>query len=153
VKTSIGSLAAALALVLAVSSTAAAATPAVMYAQFLNREQGAAEKVLTLVDNFMVDANAENSSGAAVHARQIVALAGREIAWLNSHQPARCYKNAWTYMRKGWTEFKKALQAANRWLIAYPYGSDADLATLTTYSNMGRASLVKADYYMVLTHC
>jgi len=129
VKRFLGSFTAALALVLAVSSTAVAASPAAMYSQFLN------------------------ASAAAVHARQVVSLASREITWLNNHKPARCYKNAWIYMRKSWTEFKKAYQAANRWLIAYPYGSAADFQTFETYNDLGATSMDKASYYMDLTTC
>jgi hypothetical protein len=149
----IGSFTAALVLVLVVSSTAAAATPAAMYAQFLSREMAAASKVVIYTSDFVDDTDVLSASGAAVHARQVVTLASREVAWLNSHKPARCYKNAWTYMRKGWTEYKKAFQAANRWLVAYPYGAAADFQTFETYNDMGGASVDKATYYMGLTHC
>jgi hypothetical protein len=149
----IGSFTGALVLVLVLSSTVAAATPAAMYTQFLSREMAAAAKVLVYASDFVDDTDVLNASGAAVHARQVVTLASREVAWLNSHKPARCYKNAWTYMRKGWTEYKKAYQAANRWLVAYPYGSSADFQTFVTYNAMGGASLEKAGYYVDLTSC
>ena len=149
----LGSFTAALALVLAVSSTAAAASPAAMYSQFVRQEAASMAKVITYALDFADDTTSLNASAAAVHARQVVSLASREITWLNNHKPARCYKNAWIYMRKSWTEFKKAYQAANRWLIAYPYGSAVDFQTFETYNDLGAASMDKASYYMDLTTC
>jgi hypothetical protein len=128
------SLAVVFAIGLAGASPAAGAS-ATSYLAFLNHRITFYDQITGHVDHSISDLDVEDYSGSGAQDKLLSAHYAAETKWTTSHKPLACYKALWTATRHEAAHGKARFAASSRWLLAFPYGTDADYATFETQSD------------------
>jgi hypothetical protein len=92
----------------AVTPVAAQSSQKTKYLAYLTNEYAAVQVEMKVYDAIMADLDAEDYYAAINDLGVFQALGARQVKWLNSHQPAACYKKAWALSRNEWTQFREA---------------------------------------------
>jgi hypothetical protein len=126
-------------------ASAASATP---YLSFLNHRVSFLDAVETHLSHGITDLDDGDYYGSGYQQKLISAHYAAETKWTTAHKPLTCYKALWNAVRHEAVHGKSYYAANARWLLAFPYGTDADYDTGRTQSDLldDAADVVLAAY-------
>lgn len=80
-------------------------------------------------------------------------LLAAEMRWLNAYRPAKCFKATYDRTKLAYASYSTAYIHLYRWMLAFPYGTNADYNRGMAATETGTTRLEQARILLDKTRC